>query len=199
MHSNERKQDPACGEAFLTFLAFNFTAENWFSSVSEENKVINTDHVHWLSTNMLHFFCDRKAGNCSWMIICSRPGQLLDILWLARGISEIKIWSFKGFKEWIQSCLLVHFHILKSGHSLTKRMRICEISVLKDLGVLGVWELSLLSVVAGLSLFWSRLGPPCSSHFPGCLAEGSRPDMNSMLCFRLSSLSYWKDNWTVFW
>lgn len=60
----------------------------------------------------------------------------------------------------------------------------------KDLGVQGVWELSLPSVVVGPSLLWSRLGSPCSSDFPGCLVEGSRPDMNSMLCFRLSILSY---------
>lgn len=65
---------------------------------------------------------------------------------------------------------------------------------LKDLGVPGVWERSLVSVVVGPSLLWSRLVPPCSSDFPGSLAEGSRPDMNSMLCFRLSSLSYRKDN-----
>lgn len=61
---------------------------------------------------------------------------------------------------------------------------------LKDLGVLGVWELSLVSVVMVPSLFCSRLAPPTSSVFPNCLADGSRPDMNSMLCFKLSSLSY---------
>lgn len=61
-----------------------------------------------------------------------------------------------------------------------------------DLGVPGVWERSLPSEVVGPSLFSSRLVPPCSS-VPGCLAEGSRPDINSMLCFKLSSLSYSKD------
>lgn len=103
--------------------------------------------------------------------------------------------------------LLFHFLSLKSGHSYLKnfytavlydcdlRKHVRYVSRLKDLGVLGSWELSLVSVVVGLSLFWSRLVPPCSSDFPGCLAEGSRPDMNSMLCFRLSSLSYWKDKW----
>ena len=70
---------------------------------------------------------------------------------------------------------------------------VCEANRLKHLGVLGVWERSRVSVVDGPSLFWSRLVPPCSSDFNECLAEGSRPDIKSMLCFRLSSLSYWRN------
>lgn len=104
-----------------------------------------------------------------------------------------------------RSCLLSDFLTLSLGTLLNSGYAAvlydCDISndaskvgTLKDLGVLGVWERSLVSVVVGLSLFWSKLVTPSSSDFPGCLADGSRPDMNSMLCFKLSSLSYWKDD-----
>lgn len=68
----------------------------------------------------------------------------------------------------------------------------CKSARWKNLGVLGVWELSLLSVIENLSCFWSTLDPPCSSDIVGCLVELSSPDKNSMLCFKLSSLSYWE-------
>lgn len=68
----------------------------------------------------------------------------------------------------------------------------CKSACWKNLGVLGVWELSLLSVIENLSYFWSTLNPPCSSDIVGCLVELSSPDKNSMLCFKLSSLSYWE-------
>lgn len=67
----------------------------------------------------------------------------------------------------------------------------CDVHMLKHLGVLGVWERSLDPKLKAPSLFWSRLPTPCSSDFKGCLVKGSRPDMKSMLCFRLSSRSYW--------
>lgn len=57
---------------------------------------------------------------------------------------------------------------------------------LEHLGVLGVRERSLVSVLMDLSF----LQPPCSSVFSACGVEGSRPDMKAMLCFRLSSLSW---------
>lgn len=82
-------------------------------------------------------------------------------------------------------------HTLVCYLTVTNGGCVCEVSMSKHLGVQGVWERSLPSVAAGPpSLLWSRLGSPCSSDFPGGLVEGSRPDMNSMLCFRLSSLSY---------
>lgn len=51
-------------------------------------------------------------------------------------------------------------------------------------------ERSLVSVLTDLSFLRSWLQPPGSSVFSACEAEGSRPDMNAMLCFRLSSLSW---------
>lgn len=227
MQSLDRKTRPSMQRGILHILN---SVENWFTSMSGEKKVTESDSVSvkWqsgktVSKNTLHFFltsgplcqlnrqptfsefisvfksrdCDRKAGNFSWMIFCTRSVQLLAFFWLTWEISENKnkvlgdlsSESIVMFISWLPPIGVW----AQCYTTVTEGKHLCEISVLKDLGVLGVWELSLLSVVAGLSLFCSRPGHPCSSEVPGCLGEGSRPDMNSMLCFRLSSLSYWKE------
>lgn len=121
-------------------------------------------------------------------IFCSRQGTIF-LLMLSEGSLRSHIFKWKLAYMDMYYCNSSHCNLIFPSIRRLEVYEILKVSRLKDLGVLGVRGPSLLSVVDGPSLLWSSLSP-CSSDFPGCLADGSRPDMNSMLCFRLSSLSY---------